>query len=201
MTSQQKCQALKAFKAGNCKQASCETAKRIARPVVHHMHAHYEADKVVYKRIDHNSFNVIHLTSQMRNEIVNAVGDKPVKNNAWEISMCEEVKQNVCADHYKKLINVEFDWDLEHLSNKAPREGQPTPITINMMKKAISKMKWPIRHSRQQVIQIDATMIRDLATIIIQNGKVSTLEIPGRKSKQMTLSSLLSHWRNVLGGS
>ena len=77
-----------------------DTAKRIARPVVHHMHAHYEADKVVYKRIDHKSFNVIHLTSQMRKEIVNAVGDRSVKNNDGEMSMYEEAKQNVCAEHY-----------------------------------------------------------------------------------------------------
>ena len=104
------------------------------------MHVHYEADKVVYKRIDHKSFDIIHLTSQMRKEIV----DKPVKNDAGEMSMFEEAKQNVCAEHYKRFINVEFDWDLENLSNEAPLEGQPTPITIIMMKKAISKMKCPI---------------------------------------------------------
>ena len=139
MTSQPKRQALKAFKAGNCTQASYGTAKPIARPVVHHMHAHYEADKVVYKRIYHKSFDVFHLISQMRKELVDIVGDTPVKNDAGEMSMCEDV----CAELYKRLINVGFDWDLEQLSNEAPLEGQPTPITINMMKKAISKMKWP----------------------------------------------------------
>ena len=129
------------------------------------MHAHYEADKVVYERIDHKLFDVIHLTNQMRKENVTFVGDKSVKNDTREMSMCEEAKQNVCAEHFKRLINVEFDWDLEHLSNKAPLEGQPTPITINIMKKTISKTKWPIGHSRQQVIQIDAILLPQLFRI------------------------------------
>ena len=141
MTSQPKGQALKAFKTGNCTQALDDTAKRIARPVVYYMHAHFQAEKVVYKRIDHKLFDLVNLPSQMRKEIANVVGDKPVKNDTREMSMCEEAKQNVCAEHYKRFINVEFDWDLEHLSNEAPLEVQPTPITINMMKKAISKIE------------------------------------------------------------
>ena len=36
---------------------------------------------------------------------------------------------------------MEFDWDPEHLSDEPPLEGLPTPITIDMVKKAISKMK------------------------------------------------------------
>ena len=36
---------------------------------------------------------------------------------------------------------VEFDWDPDHLSNEPPLEGPPIPITIDMVKKAISKMK------------------------------------------------------------
>ena len=79
------------------------------------------------------------------------MGDKPVKNDAGKMSLSEEAKQNVWLEHYKRLFNVEFDWDPEHLSDEPPLEGPPIPITIDMVKKAmmISKMKWqscwPIR--------------------------------------------------------
>ena len=77
----------------------------------------------------------------MRKENVDVVGDKPVKNDAGEMSMSEEAKQNAWAEHYERLLNVEYDWDPNHLSNESPLEGSPMPITIDMVKKAISKMK------------------------------------------------------------
>ena len=43
------------------------------------------------------------------------------------MSMSEETKQNAWAEHNEKLLNVEFDWDPDHLSNKQPLEGQPIP--------------------------------------------------------------------------
>ena len=33
------------------------------------------------------------------------------------------------------------DWDPDHLSHQSPVEGLPIPITIDMVKKAISQMK------------------------------------------------------------
>ena len=38
-------------------------------------------------------------------------------------------------------LSYKFDWDPDHLSNEPPLEGPPIPITIDMVKKAISKMK------------------------------------------------------------
>ena len=103
-------------------------------------HARHEADKVVYDGIDHKSSDIFRLTNQMRKENVD-VGDKPVKNDAGEMSVSEEAKQNEWAEHYERLLNVEFDWDPDHLSNEQRLEGPPIPITIDMVKKAISKMK------------------------------------------------------------
>ena len=77
----------------------------------------------------------------MRKENVNVVGDKPVKNDTEEMSMSEEAKQNAWAEHYERLLKVEFDWDPEHLSNEPLLKGSPILITIDMVKKAISKMK------------------------------------------------------------
>ena len=50
-------------------------------------------------------------------------------------------KQSWQPEHYERLLNVEFDRDPDHLSNEPPLEGPPIPITIDMVKKAISKMK------------------------------------------------------------
>ena len=55
--------------------------------------------------------------------------------------MSEGAKQNVWAEHYKRLLNIDFEWDPKHLSNKSPLEGTPIPITIYMVKNAFSKMK------------------------------------------------------------
>ena len=142
----------------------------------------HEADKVVYEGIDHKSSDIFRLTNQMRKENVDVVGDKPVKNDTGEMSMSEEAKQNAWAEHYERLLNVEFDWDPDHLSNEPPLEGPPIPITIDMVKKAISKMKSGKAAGPSGIVvemikaagDTGATMIRDLATAIIRDGKVPT---------------------------
>ena len=172
-------QAFKPWKAGKCTRASYNTTKRIARHVVHH--ARHEADKVVYEGIDHKSSDIFRLTNQMRKENVD-VGYKPVKNDTGEITMSEEAKQNAGAEHYERFLNVEFDWGPDHLSNELPLEGQPISITIDMVKKAISKMKSGKAAGPSGIVvemikaagDTGATMIRDLATGIIRDGKVPT---------------------------
>ena len=77
---------------------------RISRRVVHH--ARHEADMVVYDVIDHKSSDIFCLANQMRKENVDVVGDKPVKNDAGEMSTSEDAKQNVWAEHYERSLNV-----------------------------------------------------------------------------------------------
>ena len=144
-------------------------------------HARHEAEKVFYDGIDHKSSDIFRLANQMRKEIVDSVGDKPVKNDAGEMSMSEEAKQNAWAENYERLLNIEFDWDPDHLSNEPPLEGPPIPITIDMVKKAISKMKLGKAAGPSGIVVMikaagdtGATMIRDLATAIIRDGKVRT---------------------------
>ena len=79
-----------------------------------------------------------------------------------------------------KGFNVEFDWDPDHLSNEPPLEGPPIPITIDMVKKAISKMKSGKAVGPSGIVvemikaagDTHATMIRDLATAFIRDGMV-----------------------------
>ena len=145
-------------------------------------HARHEADKMVFQNIDPKSSEIFRLANQMRRENVDVVGDKPVKNDAGEMSMTEEAKQKAWLEHYERLLNVEFDWDPEHLSQEPPLEGPPIPITIKMVKEAIAKMKAGkaagpsgiVAEMVQAAGDAGATLIRDLATAIIRDGKVPT---------------------------
>ena len=104
-------------------------------------HARQEADKKVYENIDHKSSEVYRLANQFRRENTDVVGDKPVTNDAGEMSMSEDSTQKAWLENYQRLLNVEFDWDPDHLSYQPPVEGPSIPITTDMVKKAISQMK------------------------------------------------------------
>ena len=77
-------------------------------------------------------------------------------------------------------MNVEFEWDPDHLSDEPPVEGPSNPITINMVKKAISQMKSGKAAGPSGIVveMIEAagdtgtSMIRDLADAIIRDGQV-----------------------------
>ena len=77
-------QAFKAWKTCKGTRASYHADKSIARCAVHL--AHHEADKEVYKNIDSKSSEVYCLANQLRRENADIVGDKPVKNDAGEMS-------------------------------------------------------------------------------------------------------------------
>ena len=142
-------------------------------------HARQEADKKVYENIDPKSSEVYRLANQFRRENTDVVGDKPVKNDAGEMSMSKDSKQKAWLEHYQRLLNVEFDWDPDHLSYQSPVEGPSIQITIDMVKKAISQMKAGKAPGPSGIVvemiraagDMGASMIRDLAVAIIRDGK------------------------------
>ena len=83
-------------------------------------------------------------------------------------------------EHYQRLLNAEFDWVPNHLSDESPVEGPPIPITSDMVKKAISQMKagkapgpsGTVVEMIRAAGDTGASMIRDLAAAIIRDGKV-----------------------------
>ena len=83
--------AFKARKTSKGTRASYHAAKRNARHAVHH--ARQEADKKVYENIDPKSSEVYRLANQFRRENTDVVGDKPVKNDAGEMSVSDDSKQ------------------------------------------------------------------------------------------------------------
>ena len=171
-------QAFKAWKTSNGTRASYYAAKRIARRAVYH--ARQEADKEVYKNIDPKSTELYRLANQLRKENADVVGDIPVKNDAGEMSMSDDSKQKAWLEHNQRLLNAEFDWDPNHLSDESPVEGPPIPITIDMVKRAISQMKAGNAPDPSGIVMemiraagdMGASIIRDLAAAIICDGKV-----------------------------
>ena len=139
-----------------------------------------EADKEVYKNIDPKSSGLYSLANQLRKENADVVGDKLVKNDAGEMSMSDDSKQKAWLEHYQRLLNAEFDWEPNHLSDESPVEGPPIPITIDMVKKAISQMKAGKAPGPSGIVvemiraagDMGASMIRDRAAAIIRDGKV-----------------------------
>ena len=103
-----------------------------------------------------------------------------MKNDAGEMSMSDDSKQKAWLEHYQRLLNAEFDWDPNHLSDESLVEGPPIPITIDMVKKAISQMKAGKAPVPSGIVvemiraagDMGASMIRDLAAAIICDGKV-----------------------------
>ena len=96
--------AFKAWKTGKGTRASYDRAKRNARHAVHQ--ARQEADKKVYENTDPKSSNVYCLANQFRRENTDVVGDKPVKNDAGEISMSEDSKQKAWLEYNQGLLNT-----------------------------------------------------------------------------------------------
>ena len=170
--------AFKAWKTGKGTRASYDAAKCNARHAVHHVSQ--EADKKVFENIDPKSSEVYCLANQFRREKADVIGDKPVKNDAGEMSMSEDSKQKAWLEHYQRLLNVEFDWDPDHLSYQPPVEDPPIPITIDMVKKAIFQMKAGKALGPSGIVvemiraagDMGPSMICDLAAAIICNGKV-----------------------------
>ena len=184
-------QAFKAWKTGKGTRASYHAAKRIARHAVHH--ARQEADKEVYKNIDPKSSELYRLANQFRKKNADVVGHKPVKNDAGEMSMSDDSKQKAWLEHYQRLLNAEFDWDPNHLSDESPVEGPPIPITIDMVKKAISQMKAGKAPGPSGIVvemiraasDMGASMIRDLAAALYK-GKGDALERGNYRGLKLT---------------
>ena len=61
-----------------------------------------------------------------------------MKNDAGEMSMSNDSKLKAWLEHYRWLLNVEFDWDPDYLSDELQVEGLSIPITSYMVLRKLS---------------------------------------------------------------
>ena len=131
--------AFKAWKNDKGTRVSYDAAKCISRHAIHL--AHQEANKKAYENIDPKCSEVCRLAYQFRGENTDVDGGKLVKNDAGEMSMSKDSKQKAWLEHYRWLLNDEFDWDPDYLSDEPPVEGPPIPITSDMVLRKLTQMK------------------------------------------------------------
>ena len=86
----------KALKADKSTKETYSRAKCIVRRKVHH--ARQAADNAVLENINPKSSEVFCLANQMR-ENADVVGDKPVRNDAGELSLSKKAKQKAWLKH------------------------------------------------------------------------------------------------------
>ena len=118
----------------------------------------------------------------MRRDNQDVMGEKPVKNDADQLSLDEESKKEAWKEHYERLLNVEFPWNPEDLSEESPVEGPSEPITMEMTTKAITKMSSGkaagpsgiVSEMLKRIGEAGAEEVCDLVENIISEGCIPT---------------------------
>ena len=162
----------KEWKAGGDRDAY-QAAKRASNLAVHI--AKTDAEKIAFKKINPRSVEIYRLAKQMLQENQDVIGDKPMRNNNGQMSLDVDFKKEAWREHYMHLLNVEFSWNPDGLSEVYPVEGSSEPITTAMVRKAINKMSLGKAAGPSGIVaemlkaagSSGASMIRDLIEDII----------------------------------
>ena len=80
------------------------------------------------------------LAKQIRHNNQDFVGEKPVLNDTGTLSLDDSAKKAAWRKYYVRLLNHEFPWDENNLSDVLPVEGPSPPITNDMVRRAVCKM-------------------------------------------------------------
>ena len=114
------------------------SAKRASNRIVYH--AKNEALKCHLQKNKADFTNIFRLAKQIRHNNQDVVGEKPVLNDAGTLSLDDSAKKAAWREYYVRLLNHEFPWDENNLSDVLPVESPSPPITNDMVRKAVCKM-------------------------------------------------------------
>ena len=81
------------------------------------------------------------MTKRMKQDNTDIVGEKCIWNVEGKLALSIDDKLKAWQSHYDHLLNEEFLWDPNTLTDESPVEGPAIIITTEMVSKAISKMK------------------------------------------------------------
>ena len=171
----------KLWKAGGS-WAAYNTAKRTSNRAVHQ--ARGEAEKVALQKIGLEMY--IDLPSKCV-VTIRMPWERNLLIIAGQLSLDEEAKKEAWREHYERLLNVEFPWNPEDLSEESPVEGPSEPITLEMITKAISKIasgkaagpSGIVAEMLKPVGEAGAVEVRDLIEDIILED---AFQLTGRKA-------------------
>ena len=80
------------------------------------------------------------VSKQMQKSNQDVVGEQCVRDDTGTLACTEEAQKKAWHSHYNHLLNVEFDWDQDSLSQAIPVD-EPVKVEKSMVKEAICKMK------------------------------------------------------------
>ena len=127
--------AYRAWKKGGSRE-EYNNAKHLAKLAVYQ--AKQEASLADFSDIDPKGDKVFRIAKQMMRENQDVMGKKCVKNDEGELVLTPKAKKAAWKQHYEGLLNVEFPWNPEELSDEPPTQGPALLITPVMAQKAIS---------------------------------------------------------------
>ena len=81
------------------------------------------------------------MAKRMKQDNTDIVGEKCIHNDEGKLALSIDDKLKAWQSHYDNLLNEEFPWDANTLSNESPVEEPAIIISTEMVSKAISKMK------------------------------------------------------------
>jgi hypothetical protein len=100
-----------------------------------------EAEKDKFANIQPNNRNIYKIAKQMNRAKQDVVGEICIKNDAGELSLSDEEKMKAWVEHYARLLHVEFEWPSDLLPEAAPVEGPAPKVILDIICKALQKMK------------------------------------------------------------
>ena len=99
-------------------------AKQTAKHVVGQAKTNAEAE--VFKNLDSQGNNIYRIARQMDRTNQDIVGEKCIRNDSGNMALSDDDKMKAWAEHYSRLLNVEFDWPSDLLPEVEPTAGPPT---------------------------------------------------------------------------
>ena len=90
---------------------------------------------------DDEKLAIFKVAKQMTKQNQDIVGEKCIRNDDGSLALSDGSKRQAWKSHYERLLNEEFLWDKESLSQAAPVQGPARIVTKDMVRWAMSKMK------------------------------------------------------------
>ena len=88
-----------------------------------------------------NFLQLITIAKRMKSDNADIVGEKCIRIDDGKLALSLDEKLSAWQEHYDRLLNEEFTWDPEILSNELPVQEPAIEITTEMILIAILKMK------------------------------------------------------------
>lgn len=131
----------KEWKSGGCKELYL-AAKRRAKAEVYAAKKQAEEQKManILRRDDEKQV-VFKVAKQMMKTNQDVVGEKCVRDDNGSLAFTDNAKKKAWKAHYQRLLNEEFEWNKDSLTQVDPVHGPAIRIEKEMVVEAVNKMK------------------------------------------------------------